>query len=205
MMVHDHSIPSPYINAISDARFKIKLYETALQYGECTIMYPVPLCHDRLYILHWQFFICSPNASFSNVGTPASRISNIHQRTNEPDIVMHQSDMFCMNCAVVAHLHHRRHRHFSRFLQHPQSFSSNPHFWPTSIVRRGSILSHLLLGTKNGSMTGVIYFERGTKYILNSLSLPRLRAHLPWLPDGSLDHRPFASCAITSSRTRIGA
>ena len=47
---------------------------------------------------------------------------------------MHQGDTFCMNRAVVAHLHHSRHRHFSRFLQRPQSFSSNPHVRPSSIV-----------------------------------------------------------------------
>jgi len=44
-----HNNASPYINAISDAQFEIRLYETALQYGEGTIMYHVPLCPDRLY------------------------------------------------------------------------------------------------------------------------------------------------------------
>jgi len=43
-----HNNVSPYINAILDAEFEIRLYKTTLQYGEGTIMYHVPLCPDRL-------------------------------------------------------------------------------------------------------------------------------------------------------------
>ena len=91
--------------------------------------------------LHWQLFICSPNTSLFNVGKPTIRVPNIHQWTNEPDVFMHQGDTFCMNRAVVAHLHHCHHGHFSRFLQGPQSFSSNPHVQPSSIIH---LLCHQL-------------------------------------------------------------
>jgi len=49
-----HNNILPYINAISDAEFEIRLYETALQYGEVTIMYlmyHVLFCPDWLFLL----------------------------------------------------------------------------------------------------------------------------------------------------------
>ena len=70
--------------------------------------------------------------------------------------------------------------------------------------RCSSVLSCLLLSTKNGSTMGVVYFERGSEDILNSFSLLELRASLPWLVGESLGHRLFASCT-TSSETQIGA
>ena len=39
---------------------------------------------------------------------------------------------------------------------------------------------------ENGSMMGVVYFEWNIEYIMNSLSLPRLRTGLPWFAGGSL-------------------
>jgi len=71
-----HNSQSPYINAISNTQFEIRLYKTASQYGEWTMSRPTPLeyeealpppqkkktKHETMHSFYWAISITKINS-----------------------------------------------------------------------------------------------------------------------------------------------